>query len=131
MRRCCLPITSGSVTVSPKPGWKPSRVKLAHEARLRAGDAEVRHHREPEPAADRRAVDRADDRLLRAEQPHRLHVEVADRRDGLARPQAGLVERRAVAEIRAGAERFSLRGEHDGAAFVVLVEGLERVARSS
>ena len=33
------------------------------EARLRTGDAEVRHHREPEPAADRRAMDRADDRL--------------------------------------------------------------------
>ena len=51
--------------------------------------------------------------------------------DGLARPLAFLVERRAVAEIRAGAERLALRGEHDGAALVVLVERLERVARSS
>ena len=43
------------------------------------------------------------------------------------RPKPGFVERRAVAEVRARAERLALRGEHDSADIAVLVEGLERV----
>ena len=64
--------------------------EVRDEARLRTGHAKVRHHRKPEPAADRRAVNRADDRLLGAEQPHRLHVEVSDRRAS-PRPAAGRI----------------------------------------
>src|SRR6185295_6764915 len=80
-----------------------------------------------EPAADRRSVDRADDRFLRAEQPYRLDIKMPDRRHRFAGPLALLVERRAVAEIRAGAERLPLRGEHHGAAGVVSVERIERI----
>ena len=101
--------------------------EVCGETRLRTRDAKVRHHREAESTADRRAMDCADDRFLRTEQPHRLHVEMADRRHLLAGSLAGLVERRSVAEIRARAERFSLRGKDDRAALLVLVEIFERI----
>ena len=118
-------MTSGSVTVSPKPGWKPSRVKLARKARLRTGDAEIGDHRQAKPAADRRAVDRGDDRLLGAEQPVAFDIERLHAGHRLARAAAFFVERRAVAEIGAGAERLALRRQHDGADVDVLVEGFE------
>src|SRR5687768_12933218 len=49
------------------------------EARFGAGDAEIGYQREPEPAADGRAVDCADDRFFRAKEAHRLDVQVPDR----------------------------------------------------
>ena len=36
---------------------------------FRAGNAEIRDHGEPQAAADRRALDRGDERLFRPEQP--------------------------------------------------------------
>ena len=96
------------------------------EARLRAGHAEVRHQREPEPAADRRAVNRADDRFPEPEQTDRLYIEVSDRLRLLAGPLSRAVERAAIAEIRARAKRLALGRQHDGAAAGILVERLER-----
>src|SRR5215475_4332122 len=95
---------------------EPGEVRA--EARLRTGDAEIRHHREPEPAADRRTMNRADDRLLGAEQPHRLDVEMADPalRQLFVGPAAIRREAAAVAEIGAGAERLALRCQHHRAA---------------
>ena len=46
-------------------GMEAEPVEIGAEPRLAAGDAEIGHQREAEPAADRRAVDRADDRLFR------------------------------------------------------------------
>src|SRR5262249_44572178 len=101
--------------------------EVGAEARLRAGDAEVGHQREPQPAADGRAVNGADDRLARAEETDRLHVEMSGRLDRLARPPAFGVEGAAVAEIGACAERLALRRQHHGAATAILIERLERV----
>ena len=100
--------------------------EVGREARLRAGDAQVRHQRQAEPAADRRAVDGADDRLGGAEEAHRLDVEVA------RLPRLGLLDQHvlhvgAVAELGAGAEGGALGRQHDGAAGVVLVERLAGV----
>ena len=101
------------------------------EARLGAGDAEIGHQREAEPAADRRAVNRADNRLLRAEQAHGLDVEVADRaRVRLALHLAIGIQVAAIAEIGAGAEGLALRREHDRAAGGVAVERLEGVGQA-
>src|SRR5262249_237100 len=99
---------------------------IRRKPRLRTGDAEIRNHREAEPAADRGAVHRRDDRLLGAEQPYGLDVEMADTSSLLAGPLAGAVERAAVAEIRAGAERLALRRQHGRAATRVVIERLER-----
>src|SRR5476649_2233600 len=92
--------------------------EIGGKARLRAGDAEIRHHGKAEPAADRRAVHRGDNRLLGAEQPVALEIEMLHRLFAveLAGPLAFLVERAAVAEIGAGAKRLALRGQHNGAA---------------
>ena len=93
--------------------------EVGGEARLRCGDAEVRHQGEAQAAADRRALDRADAGLLRAEQAGRLLVKVF-----AALGRAGL---RTVGEIGAGAERLALRAQHVGADVVVLVERLEGI----
>src|SRR5262245_6308335 len=101
--------------------------EVGAEARRRTGDAEVRHQREPEAAADSSAVNRRDDRLACAKQADRLDIEMPGgslRR--LARHAPRAIERAAVAEIGAGAERLALRGKHHGAAGVVLVERLQR-----
>src|SRR5262249_56034659 len=63
--------------------------------------------------------------LSDGEEADRLHVEMADALALLAGPAALRVERAAVAEIGAGAERLALRRQHGGAATVVLVERLE------
>jgi hypothetical protein len=52
--------------------------EIRGEPRLRAGDAKIRGDGEAEPAADCGAVDGCDDRLLVAEDAHRLDVEMAD-----------------------------------------------------
>ena len=121
-----LPITSGSVVVSPKPWMESEPREVRAEARLRAGHAEVRHQREPEPAANRRPVDRADDRFPEPEQTDRLYIKVSDRLRLLAGPLPRAVERAAIAEIRARAKRLALGCQHDGAATGILVERLER-----
>src|SRR5580692_10260135 len=89
--------------------------KVGGEPRLGTGDAEIRRYREPEAAADGGAVDRGDDRLLVAEDPHRLNIEMADLAE--ARCRIGFFTRllllpRRVVEIGAGAERLALRRQH-------------------
>ena len=108
----------------PETGMKAEPGEIGAEARLGAGHAEIGDHRQPQPAADRSAVDRRDDRLFGAKQPVALDIEVAtpgDVRRGV-RPRG---RASAVAEIGAGAERFSLRGQHEGTAIGVLIECLE------
>ena len=95
-------------------GMKAELGEIGGEARLRAGDAKIRRHRKPQPAADRSAMDRGDDRLLVAENPHRLDIEMVDRK---MRDRIGLflglgfLPRR-IAEIGAGAEGLALGCEH-------------------
>ena len=93
--------------------------EVGGEAAFGAGDAEVGHHREAQPAADRRALDRAHARLLGAEQAGRLLVEML-----AAFGRAGL---RPVGEIGAGAERLALGAQHVGADVAVAVESLEGI----
>ena len=91
-----------------------------------AGDAEIGNQREAEPAADRGAMHRADDRLSGAEQAARLLVEMpAGAAAAAFGDRAGV---HALREIGAGAERAAFGGEHDRAALRVGVEPLERVA---
>ena len=59
----------------PEAGMKAEPGEIGAEARLRAGDAEIRHHGKAKPAADRRAMHGGDDRLLGAEQPVALDIE--------------------------------------------------------
>src|SRR5581483_2341816 len=93
-------------------GMEAEAGEIGAETRLRAGDAEVRDHRKPKPAADGGAVDRRDDRLFGAEQPVALDVERLHPGHRLAGAATFLVERRAVAEIGAGAEGLALRRQH-------------------
>ena len=93
--------------------------EVGGEAAFGAGDAEVGHQGEAEPAADRRALDRADAGLLGAEQAGRLLVEML-----AAFGRAGL---RPVGEIGAGAERLALGAQHVGADVAVAVERLEGI----
>ena len=83
-------------------GVKAEPVEIGAEPRLLAGDAEIGDEREAEPAADRGAVDRADNRLLRAEQADRLLVEMPSGAAAAAfLHRAGI---HALREIGAGAE---------------------------
>ena len=100
--------------------------EVGAEARLGAGDAQVRHQRQAEAAADRRAVNGADDGLGGAVQAYGLDVEVAGLA-GLGFLHQHVLHVGAVAELGAGAERGALRRQHDGAAGVVLVERLAGV----
>ena len=118
-------MTAGSVTVSPKSWMKAEPGEVGAEARLGAGDTEIGDHRQPETAADRRAVDRRDDRLPGAKEPIALDVERRHTGGPFAGAGALAVENAAVAEISAGAERLSLRGKHQRAAIGVVVERLE------
>ena len=52
----------GSVTVRPKPWWKPSWAKLALKRALGRTDAEVGRQRQAESTADGRALHRGHDR---------------------------------------------------------------------
>ena len=94
--------------------------EVGGEARLRAGDAQIRHQRQAEAAADRRPVDGADDGLGGAEEAHGLDVEVP-RLSRLRFLDEDILHVGAVAELGAGTERGALRRQHDGAARVVLV----------
>ena len=81
-------------------------------------------HREAEPAADGRALHGGDNRLLGAVQPVAFDIEVEDRLVLVELGRAVCVVARAAAEIGAGAEGLALRGEYDGAAVRVVVQGL-------
>ena len=86
--------------------------EVGGKAGLGAGDTEVRHQGKAEATADRRALDRADAGLLRAEQAGRFLVEVL--------AAFGRARLRPVGEIGAGAERLALGAQHVGADVVVL-----------
>jgi hypothetical protein len=68
-----------------------------------------------------------DDRLLSAEQPVALDIEMLHRLGAveIARLLSVVFEHRAVAEIGAGAERLALRRQHDGAHVGIPIEGFE------
>ena len=103
--------------------------EVRREARLGAGDAEIRRHREPESAADGGAMHGRDDRLLVAEDAHGLDVEMVDRqvRGRIGLGALLLLLPRRIGEIGAGAERLALGREHRGADFDVAVEFLQRI----
>ena len=105
---------------------KAEPIEVRTEARLLAGDAEIRDQRQAEPAADRCALDRAMIRLPGAEQPDRLLVEVAA--GAAAASLRGRPGLHALREIGAGAERAAFGGEDDRPATGVGVEPLERLA---
>ena len=104
--------------------------EIGGEPRLRAGDAKIRGNRKPQAAADRGAVDGGDDRLLVAEDAHRLDVEMVDLAQAGSR--VGFFARllllpRRIVEIGAGAERLALRGKDRRADFDIAVEFLQRI----
>ena len=109
--------------------------EVGGKARFRAGDAEVRGDRKPEAAADGGALHGRDDRLLGAEDAHRVQIETVDRAEavggialfGCFRLGRFLFLPLRIAEIGAGAERLALRCEHRGADLDILVELLQRV----
>ena len=104
-------------------GMKTEPGKIGGKPRFRAGDAEIRDHREPEAAADRRPLDRGDDRLLGAEKTQRLLIEVLRRARCFRRGAGG----RPVSKIGAGAEHFSFGSKHQCAAGGIFVERLEGI----
>src|SRR5262249_18651995 len=125
-RRLLLADEARQCVSEAKAGVEAEPVKIGAEPRLGAGDAEIRHQREAEPAADRGALDRADDRRFGAEEAARLLVEMLA---GAA--AAAFVDRAGVhplGEIGAGAERAALGAQHDRAAGCIVVEPLERFA---
>ena len=93
--------------------------EVRDEPRFLAGDAEVGREREPEPAADRRPLDRRDHRLGAGEHPHRFDVEATRL---LIEPL--LAPLLPGAEVGAGTKMAALRAQHDGAAPRVGVEPL-------
>ncbi len=122
-----LPITSGSVVVSPKPGWNPSRVKFAQKRASGQVTRKSATSASPSPPPTAAPWIAPTIGFSEPEQTDRLYIKVSDRLRLLAGPLPRAVERAAVAEIRARAERLALRCQHDGAAAGVLVERLERV----
>ena len=75
-------------------------------------------------------MDGGDDRLLVAEDPHGLDIEMADLAQ--ARCRIGLFARlgflaRRIVEIGAGAERLALGGQYHGAGFRIVVDVGQRV----
>src|SRR6185436_9749200 len=109
---------------------EPELREVRAEARLRTGDAEIGNERKAEATTNRGAVDCSHDRLAGPKQADRFEIEMLG--CTVARtPRNGAVGRKraAVAEIRAGAERFTLRRQNDRAAIRVVVELLERVGQ--
>src|SRR5215472_17754242 len=95
---------AGSVAVSAKPWWNPSR-EVSGEPRLRRRHPEVGRACEAEAAADRGTLHRRDNRQLGREEPDGLAVELT-RTAGRAA---------AAAEVGARAEVLAARAEHDHA----------------
>ncbi len=98
--------------------------EVGGKPRLCAGHPEIGDHRQAQAAADGGAVDGSDDRLCGPEQPVAFDIKMrrAGRRPAQQRAAVAVV----AAEIGAGAERFALRGQHQGAAIGVGVKCLER-----
>src|SRR6185437_12816259 len=128
--RIVLPDQFGERGGEPGARMESELGEIRGKPRLGAGDAKIRRDRKAEAAADGRAMDRRDDRLFGAKNPHRLDVEVVDLAEtrGRVRAFAGLrgLPRRIV-EIGAGAERPALGGEHRGPDLDIAVELLQRV----
>ncbi len=83
--------------------------EIRGKARFGAGDAEIRGDGEAQPAADGGAMHGGDDRLLVAEDAHRLHIEMVDRqiRGGIALRLLFLLLAFGIGEVGAGAERLA------------------------
>ena len=90
--------------------------EVGGEARLGAGDAEIRRDREAEPAADRGTLHGCDDRLLGAKDADRVQIKTVDRAEAVGRVALGfarlLLLPLRIAEVGAGAERLALRRQH-------------------
>ncbi len=97
--------------------------EIGGKPRFRASDAKIRDHRQTQAAADRRTLDRGDDRLLDAEKAKRLIIEMLGRAAGFRRG-AGVGP---VGEIGTGAKHLSFGGKHQRAAGGIFVELLELV----
>ena len=95
--------------------------EVRREARFRADDAEIRHHRKAETAANGRSLHRRDHGRFGIEKAHGGGVErvAAGRAPDLRGRRARL------AEVVASAEMLALGAEHDGATVVVVVHVLE------
>ena len=97
------PTMRGRRCVPPAPGSRPRFTSGRPQLRARHGDAVVRAQRDFQAAAQRRAVDRGDDRLGRVLHLV-LHVE-----------QAGALHRAAeLGDVGAGDEGAALADQHDG-----------------
>ena len=105
------PTSRGSRCVPPAPGMMPSVVSGSAERGVRRRHAEIAHERELEPAAERHAVDRRDDRLRRAvERPELRPVEVD------LHAHVVLAHPLALLQICPGAERLVSRPRDDDGA---------------
>ena len=97
--------------------------EVRRETRFRRHDAKIRHEREAESAADRGSLDRANHRLLAAEQTDGFAIQLAG---GVAEPflckiRASRPVAPTASEIRPRTERFALGRQHDGPALRVFV----------
>ena len=94
-------------------------------------DADVARAREAEAAADRGAVDRADDRLVHLADRDDDVVEQLERapRDRRDREAVDVRDDARVLEVGARAEPVARAGEHDDAHVVVVAQRLERLAQ--
>ncbi len=103
--------------------------EVGGKTRLGTGDAEICRYREAQAAADGRAMHGRHDRLLVAEDAHRLDVEVVDRQVGsrVVLRAGFLFLPCRIGEIGAGAERLALRGKNRRADFDVAIEFLQCV----
>src|SRR4029077_9126625 len=113
----------------PKARMEAELGEIGREARLRPCEAKIRRDREPRAAADRGAMDGSNDRLLVAEDAHRLHIEMVDRQICgriIFRARLLLLPCR-ITKIGSGAERLALRGEHGSADLDVAVELFQRI----
>jgi hypothetical protein len=89
-----------------------------------AGDTEVRRNRKTKTASNGRALDRSYDRLLVAEDAHRLAIKIAG---GSVARRCVTVKARGPVEVRARAECLALRGQHHGAAVHIVIDLAQRV----
>src|SRR5262249_41273101 len=97
--------------------------EVGREARFGTGDAQVRHKRQPKPAANRCAVDGAHHGLCCTKEADRLNVQMTALAS-LRFLDQHILYIGTVAELGPGAERGALRCEQDGAAAIVPIEGL-------
>ena len=112
------------------PGWMPSLVKFAPKRASRFADADVADQREPEAAADRVPLQRADHRHLDLQdrQERAVHRERALVRQELARRAA--VALCAGLEVGARAEALAAPGDDHAAQLGVLLRARDRAAQT-